>query len=173
MSYRNFSTLFDRTWNVFLSSTEKGPRSCDCLKVKIMKKNDSTWLCWISFFERNYVIIRRCLISSFKTLNFCFSATLSITKTRWILSNISPFFHSNSSYFCAVLAFCWSVIRLLWNIPGVNRCISNILHKSINTPSFFPHFFHGIFEPNNLGYLRCRIFLYKQTKDTCFAHTAV
>lgn len=91
---------------------------------------------------------------------------VSYTSLRHLISVLAPpeisprhvgfsltfhLFSLKLSYFCAVLAFCWSVIRLLWNIPGVNRCISNILHKSINTPSFFPPFFHSFFEPKESG----------------------
>lgn len=53
MSYRNFSTLSDRTWNVFLSSTEKGPRSCDWLKVKIMKKK------WFHMIMLNFILWKK------------------------------------------------------------------------------------------------------------------
>lgn len=107
MSYRNFSTLFDRTWNVFFSSTEKGPRSCDWLDVKIMKK-------------KFHIIVLNCILWKklrhntkvsylLKTLNFCFSATWSITKTRWILSNISPFFCTQTQ---AIFALFWHFLDM-------------------------------------------------------------
>lgn len=83
------------------------------------------------------------------------------------------FFHSNSSYFCAVLAFSWSEIRLLWNIPGVNRFISNILHKNINTPSFSPHFFMAFLNLRIWDISVAGFFLFRQTKNTCLIHTAV